>query len=235
MKLNFSKCHLTSFDLGDWIIGGSSVFSLHFCLHYLLLEVFHFDTESLLAAGDLKKNPGLPEDITSVLKSFQTRPGPFFCFFRGCGNCLQPESTSLACTPLFVAPRHCVYMYPLCVCRVFGRHELSTVTLMNGVALWVAALRDSISPGCLRSLPRPIIYLWAERVEGRPLSVRGKSICSEPQSCHLASTSTPSRISLCLGNYGFPLSCECSPHPVISSDKELVFDRCAITRSFRSR
>lgn len=70
-------------------------------------------------------------------------------------------------------------MCTLCVFCVSAWRGMSAVTLINGVALWVAALRDSIPPGCHCSLLPPIIYLWGRKTEGRPLSVRRQSICME--------------------------------------------------------
>lgn len=79
----------------------------------------------------------------------------------------------------------CLQWSIMCMCTlnvfcVSGWHGTSAVTLINGVALWVAALRDSVPPGCHCTLLPPIIYLWRRKTEGRPLSVRRQSICMEP-------------------------------------------------------
>lgn len=60
---------------------------------------------------------------------------------------------------------------------------MSVVTLINGDALWVTALRDSASPGCLCSLLCSIIYLWWERW-------RAASVCHK--TIHLQGEPSPS-------------------------------------------
>lgn len=69
------------------------------------------------------------------------------------------------------------WVYAHCVFSVWG-----AVTLINGVALWAAALRGSIPPGCQCSLLSAIIYQRRRGAEGWALPVHLYSVPVESSS-----------------------------------------------------